>query len=164
MADTVGGHFFGPGAVGVNGICLFAPTGPDHSSFGWHMQFGVQKSIAEGTPSQPSLWLPQPGAWRFRWQITSGNQTISVYCKQIENVAPYPSMVVKANPSIGVNSDVTGTSTGSTGWIKIGPITVTATNSGIVWVELRNNLRSNYDPENGNILPWAPCYFDNLGS
>jgi len=144
-------------------ISIGGPTGPGNSSLGWHMQPGVTQSAAEGFPSAPSIALSQPGAWRFRWQVSPGTQTISCYCKQPANASPYPTMVVRANADLGLNSDVTGTSPGGTGWVKIGPLTVVVTSPGVLWVELRNNLKT-LDPSSvrGATGPWAICYFDNI--
>lgn len=89
---------------------------------------------------------------------------MSIMVKQVENLTPYPTLTAKANPSIGVASDVVGTAPAGAGWKKIGPITVVATGPGVVWVELRNNLRAAYNPANGNVLPWAPCFFDLLST
>jgi hypothetical protein len=85
--------------------------------------------------------------------------------KQPANVTPYPTMVVKANSTIGVAADVSGASPGGAGWVTIGPLTVNPSSDGPVWVEIRNNCQK-YDPtgsvNSSNILPWMPCYFDHL--
>lgn len=163
MPDAVKGNYGGPGVVGaLKAICIGGPTGPTGSTLGWHLRSGVQQSNTEGTPATPSLLIGQPGQWRFRWAVKSGSQTISISVKQPSAVTPYPTMTVKANPAIGVNVDVVGTSAGGAGWLTIGPLTVTATGIGVVWVELSNNDTGTYDPTNGNIFPSAPCYWDNL--
>jgi hypothetical protein len=151
-----------PTAEGVRSFSLFDMAGQDQSSGGWSMQVGVVRSNTEGSPSSPSLLLRQPGAWRFRWQVQTGTQTISCYCKQAINVSPFPSMVARANSSLGLAANVTGTSGGGAGWVKIGPISVTVTGPGVLWVELRANLKTQ-DASSANPLgPWYPCYFDNI--
>jgi len=110
------------------------------------------KNTTEGDPSQPSLCLAAFGKWRFRWTVLSGTRTIQVAVKQALNRTPYPSIVVRANPLIGVNADVTESSPAGAGWKAAGPLTITPTSDGAVWVELRNNLHAQV---NG-----APCYFD----
>jgi hypothetical protein len=153
------------GSVGVRSFNMFDMAGPHSDSGGahggWGLQVGVIQDNTEGFPSPPSIALRQPGVWRFRWQLSPGTQTISCYAKQPANASPYPSLIVKANSSIGVNADVTGTSPGGAGWVKIGPVTVVATAPGVVWVELRNNLTT-LDPTRGVTGPWAICYFDNI--
>lgn len=150
-----------PTNIGLRSVNLFDMAGQDQSSGGWAFQIGVQRSDTEGFPSAPCIALRQPGAWRFRWQVQPGTQTISCYCRQPANAAPYPTMVVRANPTFGVNADTVGTSPGGTGWVKIGPITVVATSPGVLWVEFRNNLAT-LDPTRGDTGPWAICYFDNV--
>ena len=165
MPDAVRSNFSGPAVVGaLQGICLGGPSGPRNSSLGRHLQSGVRRSDTEGTPSAPSLVIGQPGFWRFRWSVTSGLHTISISVKQPSNATPYPTMTIKANPDIGVAADVVGTSPGGAGWVTIGPINVTPTSAGVLWVELANNDTGTFDPTNGSFLPSAPCYWDNLSS
>jgi hypothetical protein len=76
-----------------------------------------------------------------------------VNVKQAANASPRPSMVVKANPAIGLNTDTTGTAAAGAGWIVIGPITVNPTSDGATWVELRNNLET---------VTRAYCYWDHI--
>jgi len=106
----------------------------------------------EGNPAQPSLKMERLGKFRFRWIVTSGARTISVNVKQAINLTPRPTLVVKANSSIGVNSDVTGTAGSGTGWVTIGPVAINPSSSGAVWVE----LRANYDGQT------CPSYWDNV--
>lgn len=106
-----------------------------------HYQAGMRQDTANGYLAPPCLALDYPGFWRFRWTVLAGAHTVLVYVMQPYNAAPYPSVIVKANPVIGVNSDVTGTSPGGSGWTAIGPVTINPTSEGVVWVELHNNLR-----------------------
>ena len=105
-----------------------------------HYQVGMREDFTNGYLAAPCLALDYPGFWRFRWTVLAGTHTVQVYVMQPYNAAPYPSVVVKANPAIGVNSDVTGTSAGGPGWMLIGPVTINPTSEGVVWVELHNNL------------------------
>lgn len=164
MANAVSGKQLVATAtfIGVRSVSMFDMSNADQSSGGWALQVGVDRSDVEGFPAPPSILLRQPGAWRFRWQVSPGTQTISCYCKQVINLAPFPSMVIKANSSLSVPADVIGTSAGGTGWVKIGPISVVCTSPGVLWVELRANL-ANQDASSANPLgPWYPCYFDNI--
>lgn len=111
--------------------------------------FGGRNNI-EGDPSQPCLQLLSRGFWRFRWVVQSGYRYISISAKQPENKTPYPSMIIKKNPSIGVDLDVEGVSTGGTGWVTIEAV-ITPSSAGAVWVE----LHANYDAP-------TETYFDNL--
>lgn len=148
---------------GVNGICFFAPTGPHGSSLGSHLKTNVRRSDVEGSPATPSLEIAQPNQyWRFRWAVLSGTHTISVRVKQVANGTPRPSIVIKANPAIGVNSDVTEVAPSGADWVTIGPATVSPTSDGVLWVELWNNYAGNYNPSSGDSLPWAPAFFDHV--
>lgn len=113
---------------------------------------GLSKETTEGSPSQPSLKLNRHGMFRFRWTVNAGSRGISVSVKQAANVSPRPTLVVRANPEIGVNSDVTETAGSGTGWVTIGPASISPSSRGAVWVELHNN----YDSQGG------ACYFDNI--
>lgn len=121
-----------------------------------HLQTGVREELVDGYPSPPCLALDYPGFWRFRWQLAPGTQTISVWAKQVSNVTgKRPQMIVKANPTIGLAADVVGTAASSTGWTKIGPIGVTASAAGVVWVELWNKDTDTF---------YSTSYFDTIGS
>jgi len=164
MANAVSGRtlIFAPSAVGVQTFNLFDLTGPSGSSLGWAFQVGIREEFVEGNPAPPSLVLTQPGAWRFRWGVTSGAHSIAVFCKQTDNAAPYPSLVVKANPAIGIAADITGTSPGGASWVTIGPVPVVPSSAGVLWVELWNNFRGNYNLSRTTGFPWSPCYFDHI--
>jgi len=117
---------------------------------------GIAKEENEGYPSPPCLRLDYPGFWRFRWGIFPGQQSISIWTKQVSNVSGYrPQIVVKANPEFGVLSDQTATAPEGTGWVQIGPLTLTASQAGWVWVELWNRDTYTFN---------SPCYFDHLVS
>lgn len=112
------------------------------------------KDTTEGSPSQPSLRMDGQGKFRFRWHVASGARTIQVSCKQAINTSPRPTLVVKANPDIGVNADVTETAGAGTGWVTIGPATINPTSAGAVWVE----LWCNYSGQ----IRITPCYWDHI--
>lgn len=138
------------------GISFFGPTSVrSDGTFGLSMMSGITRSYAEGSPSVPCLEIYEPTFWRFKWSVGGGNRTISVKCKQASNSvsASRPSLIVKANPSIGVNSDVSGSAPSSTGWVTIGPVSITPTASGSVNVELWNN---------SNTVTQDPAYFDHI--
>lgn len=100
-----------------------------------------QRNNNEGDPAQPSLELVGRGFFRFRWTVVAGTREITIEVKQVINASPRPSLIVRANPSIGVNSDVEESAGSGTGWVTIGPATITPTSNGAVWVE----LHANYD-------------------
>lgn len=102
---------------------------------------GARNNV-EGDPSQPCLELFGPGMWRFRWSFASGSRSISISVMQVSDSTPRPTLTVKANPDCGVNADVTGTAGSGVGWVTIGPVNITPTSSGAVWVELRSNYQA----------------------
>jgi hypothetical protein len=111
-----------------------------------------RRNDTEGFPIGPSLDISSHTCYRFRWAMDSGARTISCYVKHPSDGTPRPTLVVKANPAIGINADVTGTASSSTGWVQIGPITVNPTSDGATWVELWNNRDAQVDH----------CYFDTI--
>lgn len=106
---------------------------------GMHMAFGASKNSTEGYSNDACLQLDYPGFWRFRWVVKSGTRTITISTKQNSTGSFRPSMVIKANPSIGVTQDISGSAPNGVGWVTIGPLTVTPTTPGPLWVELHNN-------------------------
>ena len=114
------------------------------------------ETLTDGFPTPPSLRLDSLGKWRFRWGFSAGTRTISVSVKQVVNQSPRPSMIIKNNPSIGVASDVVTVAPSGAGWVTIGPTTITPTVTGAVWVELWNNLDSQFAA--------TPCFWDNINT
>jgi hypothetical protein len=142
----------------LQGINLGGPTSMNgDSSNGRHLKTGVTQSAAEGNPSAPCLELDYPGMWRFRWAVQAGSQrTITAYAKQVSNVATQrPSLIIKADKSLGINADISGSAGLGTGWTTIGPVAVTPTVSGVVWVELWNNDTNTF---------LSPAFFDHIVS
>lgn len=109
---------------------------------------------AQGDPAQPSLRMDARGVFRFRWAFASGARTVSVNVKQEANASPRPTLVVKANPAIGIAADVVETAGSSTNWITIGPAAINPSSNGATWVE----LHANYDAQYRS----APCYWDHI--
>ena len=109
---------------------------------------------AQGDPAQPSLRMDARGVYRFRWAFESGARTVAVNVKQEVNLSPRPTLVVKANPAIGIASDVIETAGSSTNWITIGPANISPSADGATWVE----LHANYDGQ----YMGAPCYWDHI--
>lgn len=133
------------------------------SPFGTHMHVGVGKSITEGSPTSPCLELDYPGMWRFKWVILGATKTISVLAKQNSTGSAYrPSMVVVANPNIGVLYNLSASAADGAGWITIGPISVTPAGTGSVWVELHNNnvVYPSINVVGGDAL--RPAFFDHI--
>jgi hypothetical protein len=131
-------------AIGaVQSFTLGGMSGPN-GAIETNFQIGIASSSTEGLPAPPSWKLPQYGYWRFRWSLHVGINTIQIDVKQVANVAGRPTMVVKANPACGVNADVVGTAGSSATWITIGPITANAASVGAVYVELHNNVQTQY--------------------
>lgn len=155
MADAVKGNSSGPAVVftairgnygtpgiagGMQGICLGDATGLfGDSTAGRHLQTGVFRNNVDGDPAAPCLELRHIGFWRFRWSVKAGVRNIQINAKQVSNYPTRPSMVLKAETSVGLLSDITAVAPSSTGWVVIGPATFTATAAGVVWVELHNN-------------------------
>ena len=137
----------------VQGISLGGPTsirGDDN--YIRSLQFGVTKSLSEGTPNAPSLQLTQTGMWKFRWVVKPGQRRISVRTKQIRTYPGMrPSMTIKANSSVGLNSDTVVAAPDGLDWVVM-QFVFTATGTDVVFVELRNNL----------YVEGYPAYFDHI--
>lgn len=116
------------------------------------MTVGAQRNNTEGNAAAPSLELQLNGSYRFKWVVRAGARSVSVLVKYPTDVAPRPSLVIKANAGVGLASDVEEISAGGTGWVTIGPAAFTATADGVVYVELRNNTTYRA----------MPCYFDHI--
>jgi len=140
----------------IKGISIGGPTSVDGSdSIGIrHLQTAITRSSVEGSPSSPCLELLYPGMWRFRWIVKPGQRQILVRTKQIRtfSTGSRPTMTVKANSKVGLNTNLTATASISTDWTSIGPITFTSTGTDALWVELRNNL----------MFTLSPAFFDHI--
>lgn len=102
---------------------------------------------AIGNPA-PSLKVIS-GLWPARLAVKSGSRTISVDVLQPVSSAVRPKLIVKANPSIGLNSDLTAVATTITVWQTLS-LQFTATVNGAVKILLVNEDGVN------------PCWFDNV--
>lgn len=117
---------------------------------------GMSKELVDGSPGAPSLKLDRPNSWRFRWAIRStGAHTIQINAKQAVNQNPRPSMIVRANPSIGIYNDVSASAPTGTGWVLLGPISVTTSAVGATYVDISNNYSGSTS---------SSCYFDHIVS
>lgn len=112
------------------------------------------EDFIQGLPAAPSLRMDGKGSWRFQWVLAPGSHTIQVNVMQAINQSPRPSLVVKANPSIGINADVEVFAASGAGWTPLVSSAVVATALGAVWVELRCNLETN--------VAFFPCYWDHI--
>lgn len=147
----------------IKSISIGGPTDSNtDSSFGRNLICGISKETVEGSPSSPSLKISQNAIWRFRWAVQSGARTISIKCKQAINLSPRPTMTIKANSSIGINSDLIATASSNVGWVTIGPISFTAIGSGLIYVELSNNLIDYTDDVNNGGNSDSVTYFDHI--
>jgi hypothetical protein len=93
------------------------------------MSVGVGKSTHRGFATPPSLEMIQPGKFRMLWPVMSGEHSISVWCGRERLVVGMaerdkPRMVIKANPDLGVPSDIVEVAADSENWVLIGPMTV----------------------------------------
>jgi hypothetical protein len=159
-----------PGSIGLQGISFGAPT--DYlgtGNFGRHLQVGVQEDTTVGSPTIPSLRIDYPGAyWRFRWVVTSGSHSITCLAQQsLVSTLPAsyaPSIVVKANPGLGLNFDQSASGVvGSSIFQLLGPVTfsVTSNTGSVVWVELHNNNLSMSVLGGGGVAT-TPVWFDHI--
>lgn len=138
----------------LKGISFGSPSSVrGDGTFGLHLMTGVKRNNTEGNPSPPCLEIYNPNMWRFKWSVGGGLKNITVKCKQIINENPRPTMIIKANPEIGLLTDISGSAPSSTEWTEIGPVSFVSSASGSVWVELHNNLDTRTN---------APAYFDHI--
>lgn len=143
-----------PASAGVAGalqaLALGGPTDwIGHASLGREFQTGVTEDLTEGFPAPPSLRFEWWAFWRFRWLVSAGTMSMTLYCKQPLNQNPRPSVVLKANTAVGLVADTAFVAASGPDWTAI-PVSFVATASGVIWVELWNNLNSQFS---------APCWF-----
>jgi hypothetical protein len=141
------------GAAVAGALQALALGGPQdwlgNASFGREMQTGVTRDDTDGFPNPPSLRFEWWGFWRFRWAVVAGTMTTTIYVKQALNQTPRPSIILKANAAVGLVVDTIFVAAAGTGWITLTPSFV-ATATGVIWVELWNNLNTSFS---------APCLF-----
>jgi len=142
--------------IGYNkGISLGGPTsvlGDDGYGIR-HLVPMLKKNTTEGSSNTPCLELEQPGMWRFRWVVKPGQRKISIRTKQVKTFPnERPSMTLKKNSNVGLDTDVVEYAPEGTDWVTIGPIIFMATGTDVVFVEIRNNLNISY----------TSAYFDHI--
>lgn len=105
-----------------------------------------------GFSAPPSIYYPRGGFMRIRLAVSAGLRSVTIKAKQPATGIPRPTAKILANPSIGVNADVSATAPSGTDWVTIGPITFTPSTAGGVYLEL--------------FAPWSGfeggCWFDNV--
>lgn len=124
---------------------------------------GITSSYVEGSPNAPSMVLDPQVTWRFKWTVKSGRRKIAVRAKcgfNVNSADERPSLTIRKNTSIGLTQDVSGSlPVGISEWATIGPVTINPTSTGVVWVELKNNLICDRFVDN----PTEVCaYFDHI--
>jgi hypothetical protein len=137
----------------VQGVSIGGPTSiKGDDNYVRSLQFGVTKSIDEGSPNSPSLQLTQVGMWKFRWVVKPGQRRISIRVKQIRSFTGMrPTMTIKANANVGLTSDNVVVAPDGLDWVVM-EFVFTATGTDVVFVELRNNL----------YIEGYPTYFDHI--
>jgi len=90
--------------------------------------FGAGENLLTGNPSAPCLQMLWVATFRFRGVFLPGTPTATILCQQACNTSPRPQLIIRANPAVGINSDVVGTAPSGTGWVTItaGPFTVSS--------------------------------------
>jgi hypothetical protein len=140
----------------LKGIAMGAP-GSANGDDGFGMinyVFGMSKDTTEGSPGAPCIRMQYPSMFRFRWVVKPGQRRIAIRAKQakIYSTIQRPSLIVKANPSVGIPSDIVAYAPDSSDWVLIGPTIFTATGTGMVFVEIHNNL----------LMSDSPAFFDHI--
>lgn len=133
----------------VQGISLGGPTSvTGEDTYGTrNYLMGWGKNPSEGSATAPCLEFLHPGMWRFKWVVKPGQRRISIRTKQVKNFSGQrPSMTIKKNTNVGINSDIVTYAPTGSDWVTIGPVIFTATGTDMVWVELRNNLHMSEYP------------------
>lgn len=151
MPDGIQSKIGSPGVAGaLQGLDIGGPVDwVGKASFGRLLQVGLSRDNTDGYPNPPSLRFEHWGFWRFRWSVAIGVMSMTLYAKQALNQNPRPSIVLKADSSVGLLVDTTFSAGAGSGWEAI-TATFTATAGGVIWVELWNNL---------NTVIAAPCLF-----
>lgn len=106
---------------------------------------GLDAIVGNPAPS----FRNQGGAWSVRLAVKSGARTVSVDVRQPQVSAIRPRLRVRANPAIGLATDLEAVAGASTDWQTIS-VSFTATANGGVLVLLVNEDTVN------------PAWFDNV--
>lgn len=168
MADALNANLSGPAfivggdsglsidatAIGARGICIGGGVSSweGTNTTERHYQIGAGYEGTEGSLSTPCLRLNYNGFWRWRWLVGAGSRSVTVYFKQVSNVAIRPSIILKANSAIGLAADVESFAASDIDWTPA-TASFTSTGIGMVWVELHNNSLGH---------PPDPCFFDRI--
>jgi hypothetical protein len=112
--------------------------------------YGAGRSDTEGSPAPASMNLAVRSALRSRANVKAAARSMRIDVKQAVNLIPHPTLVIRRNPAVGLEEDVTATASAGTGWVTI-TASFTAAADGAVWFEPGNNLDGHF-----------PCHFDNL--
>lgn len=106
--------------------------------------FGA-RSDSDGTPAPPCLSLARGGTSRFRWVLSPGSRTITVAVRNATGTAPFPTLTVLANPDCGVPADISLSAAPGSAWQTIGPLAISPSAPGAVWVILSSLPGANED-------------------
>jgi len=98
----------------------------------------LTKDTVEGN-FPPSGRVAGPGTVRFRVPVDPGPRTLSIQVRFSPNLAPYPSLRVPKNASVGMSTDLVATAVAGTGY-QVLSVSWSASAKGAVWVELWANL------------------------
>jgi hypothetical protein len=107
---------------------------------------GAAQDTTQGNPTQPSQSHPRPGIFKdIFWRVTAGSRTFSI---DVLYTGTAPCIIVKRNPAVGLQEDVTVTAGAGPGWVTISQsFTATATGVVAVW-------RQRTDSDLTHVLNW----------
>lgn len=128
---------------------VFSPT----ALFALVVQCGAQtlcvdaaKDTSQGNPTQPSQSHPRPGILKdIWWRVQAGSRTLSIDAKYSGSA---PQIMVRRNPAVGLQEDVTISAPGGGGWETL-TYTFTATATGVISI-----WRVRTDPDLTHALNW----------
>ena len=142
MGSAILSKFGRAGVAGaLQGISIGGPVNwLGDASLGREMQVNCYRDDSDGNPAgTPSLRMDHWGFWRFQWVLAIGANSWSISVKQALNETPRPSVVIKANPDVGLVVDSETVAAAGNSWETI-TVAPNATAAGAVWVELHNRL------------------------
>lgn len=119
------------------------------------LYIGVTRNTVEGSPDAPALSMDRANIFPVRWPVlASVANTFSIKVKQPVAGTLRPRIYARADASLGVAADVEAVAAAGTGWLTIGPISVTPSASGVLQVILENRT---------DAIP-ATCYWDGIAT
>jgi hypothetical protein len=90
---------------------------------------GVARNDSDGNPSAPCQSQPRPSVLKdIFWRVNVGSNTLEIDCKYTGTA---PRIIIRANPSLGLQADHTVTAGAGSGWVTLS-YTFTATAKGVV--------------------------------